>query len=109
VLVDEAALAGVELDAVALQLRPDHVDFSIDDVLGADIQVRPRDPVLDAVAGAVEFVLVHPGQVDDRLAHALRRDRARVDAHAAHVATLDHRHRLAQLGRRDSSLLPARP
>jgi hypothetical protein len=45
VLVDEAALAGVELDAVALELPPDHVDFSIDDALGSDMQIRPRDPV----------------------------------------------------------------
>ena len=108
VLVDEAAVPDVELDAVAHQLAADHVDFLADDVLGAGQQVGGGDLLLDAVAGAVELTLAHAGEVDDRLAQRLGRDGPGVDADAAeHPAPLDDRHRLAELGRRDGGLLTA--
>ena len=109
VRVDESAVPGVEVDPVAHQLTAHHVLLLGDDVLGAGEQIRGRDLLLDAVAGAVQFALAHAGQVDHRFAQRLGRDGAGVDAHAAeHPAALDDGDRLAELCRRDGGLLPAR-
>ena len=63
-----------------------------------------------AVAPAVDLALVEAGQVDDRLANRLRRDRARVDGDPAERARpLDERDSAAQLGRLDRRLLTRRP
>jgi hypothetical protein len=84
-----------------------HVDLAAD-VLGARQQVGDGDLFLDPVAGAVQLALAHAGQVEHRLAQRLGRDGAGVDADAAeHVAALDDRDRLAELGRRDRGLLAA--
>ena len=78
------------VDVVAQQLAADHLDLAADHVLRTRCQVGDRDVVLDPVAGAVELALGMPGEVEDRLAQRLGRDRAGVDADAAdHVATID--------------------
>jgi hypothetical protein len=93
VLVDKAAVAGVELDAVAHQLRSDHVLLLADDVLGAGDEVRGGDVVLDAVTRAVEIALSDASQVQHRLAKRLRWDRAGVGADTAkHSVMFDQRH-----------------
>jgi hypothetical protein len=108
VLVDEAAVAGVELDAVADQLRADDVLLLADHVLGAGQQVGGGDVFLDSVTRTVELALRDAGQVDHRFAQCLRWDRAGVHAHAAeHSAVFDDRHRFAEFGCGDSGLLPA--
>ena len=109
VRVQKPAVTLDQVDAVADQLGAHDVDFLADDVRGAGQQVRRGDLVLDAVARAVQFTLVHPRQVDDGLAQGLRRDGAGVDADAAqHPPAFDHGHRLAELGGGDGGLLAAR-
>jgi hypothetical protein len=71
VLVDEAAVAGVELDAVADQLRAHHLLLLVNDVLGSGQQVGGGDVFFDAVTRAVEFALGDASQVDHRLAQRL--------------------------------------
>ena len=67
------------------------------------------DLLLDAVAGAVQFALVHPRQIQDRLAQCLRRDGAGVDADTAqHLTVLHDRHLLAEFGGRHRGFLTAR-
>ena len=51
----------------------------------AQVDVLDRDLVLEPIALAVDRALVEPGQVEDRLADRLRRDRPRVDARAAEI------------------------
>src|SRR5439155_22614333 len=73
-------------------------------------EVRDRDLVLEAVVLPVDRALPDPGQVDDRLADRLRRDRPDVDAVPADdLAALDERDLLPELGRLDRSLLPSGP
>ena len=103
VRVDEMPGAGEHRDPVAGQLAADHVDLPADDVLGAGGQVGDGDLVLDPVALPVHLPLVQAGQVQDRLAQGLGRDRAGVEAHAAdHVLALDDRHLPARASRRRS-------
>ena len=108
-LVDERADPYQQFDAVAQKLRSNDFDFFGDDMLGSRQQVGRSDVLLDAVTRAVQFALVHPGEVENRLTQRLRRNGAGVDAHSPeHVALLDHRYPFTQLGRRDGSLLPTR-
>ena len=109
VRVDEPAVALDQIDAVAHQLRSDHVLLLADDVRGAGQQVGGGDLLLDAVAGAVQLALAHAGEVDDGLTQRLGRDGPGVHADAAeHPSALDDRDRLAELCRGDRGLLPAR-
>jgi hypothetical protein len=109
VLVDEAGVTFVEIDAVAHQLRSDDVDLLADHVLGTGQQVGGGDLLLDPVARPVQLPLAHPGEVDDGLAQGLRRDGAGVDADPTeHAAAFDDGDRLAELGRGDGGLLSAR-
>ena len=109
VRVVEARGAAEDVDVVAQQLVADHLHLAPDDVRGAGQQVVDGDVGLDPVAGAVHVALREAGQVQHGLAQRLRRDRAGVDADAAHhVAPLDDRDPLAQLGGGDGGLLPAR-
>ena len=57
--------------------------LGLDDVARAHGDVVDRDALLEAVALAVDRALVQPGEVEDRLADRLRRDRAGVDARTA--------------------------
>ena len=109
VLVLEPGGAAEDVDVVAQQLVADHLDLPADHVRGPGQQVGDGDLGLDPVAGAVHVALGEPGQVEHGLAQRLGRDGAGVDAHPAHhVAPLGHAHPLAQLGRGDRGLLPAR-
>src|SRR6185437_2546434 len=109
VRVDEVPGAGQVHDPVSGQLAAHHVDLAAHHVLGSCRQVRDGDLVLDPVALAVHLPLVKPGEVEDRLAQRLGRDRAGVQAHPAdHVLALDDADPAAQLGRCDRGLLPAR-
>jgi hypothetical protein len=84
-------------------------DLATDHVLGARGQVGDRDVVLEPVRRAVHLALVQPGEVEDRLAERLRRDRAGVDADTAHhVPLLDDGRALAEFGASDRRLLSTR-
>jgi len=110
VRVDEAAGAGHDRDPVAGQLAAHHVHLTADHVGGPGGQVGDGDLVLDPVALPVHLPLVQTGQVEDRLAQGLGRDRARVQAHTAdHVLALDDRHPPLELRRSDGRLLATRP
>ena len=110
VVVDEAPGAVQQLDPVAVELAADDLGLAADDVRRTGQQVLDGDVLLDPVVLAVEVAHVHAGQVEDGLAQGLGRDRAGVDADAAdHVAALDDRRALAQLGRGDGRLLPPGP
>src|SRR5580700_7785946 len=108
VRVEEAAGAGHDRDPVTGELAAYHVHLAADHVGGPLGQVGDGDLVLDPVALPVHLALVQAGQVQDRLAQRLGRDRARVQADAAdHVLALDYRHPAVKLGRSDGGLLPA--
>ena len=70
-------------DVVPEQLVADDVALALDDLAHAQRDVVDRDLVLQPVALAVDRALVEAGQVEDRLADRLRRDRAGVHAGAA--------------------------
>lgn len=109
VRVDEPAMAHDQIDAVTHQLVAHHVDFLADHVLGPRQQVGRGDPVLHAVACAVQLALVHAGEVEHSLTQRFGWDRACVDADAAeHSAAFDDGHGLAQLRRGDGGFLSAR-
>ena len=69
--VEEPGVPDQQVDAVAHQLIAHHVDFLADHVLGAGEQVGRGDLFLDAVTRAVQFTLVHAGEVEDRFAQRL--------------------------------------
>ena len=107
---DEVARCPDDRDAVAGELAADDVVLPADHVPGPGGQVGDGDLVLDPVRLAVDLALVDAGEVEDRLAQRLGRDRAGVDADAAeHVRALHHGHPPVQLRGRDGRLLPARP
>jgi hypothetical protein len=106
VRIEEAGAPGNDLDVVAEQLVPDDVDLTLDDLLRPVAEILHCDLLLHPVALAVRRPLAHAGQVDDRLAERLRRDRPPVDRHAAELAPLDHRDAMAQLRPLDGGSLP---
>ena len=109
VLVDETRRAVEELDPVARQLVLDDLVLPRDHLRGAPVEVRHRDVGLDAVALPVGLAVRQAGQVEDRLAKRLRRDRPGVDAYAADRGrAFDDRGALAQFRGRDGRLLPTR-
>ncbi len=104
--VFEAGDADQHLDVVARELRFGDVDLGLDDVLHAEGEVRHGDAFLHPVVHAVDGLVVVAGEVQHGLAHGLRGDGAGVDAGAAdHLAHLDQRDLLAQLGAIDGGAL----
>jgi hypothetical protein len=109
VRVDEAAGALQQVDVVAQQLCPDHLDLASDHMLGAGHQIGDRDVGLHPVALAVDVPQRQSAEIDDGFAQRLRRDRPGVDADTAeHRAALDDCHPLAEFRSGDRGLLPAR-
>src|SRR4030095_14680715 len=102
-------LAMEERDVVPAQLLLDHLDLPPDDgfdpgqeLLGGGAGRRARPGATVASAGA-------PGVREDRFAEGLTRNRAGIDAHAAHIATLfDYGGPTAELGRLNRRALTGR-
>jgi len=106
----ERAGARDDRDPVAGQLSADHVVFPDDHVRGARGQVGDGDLVLDSVRLPVDLPLVDTGEVKDRLAEGLGRDRPRVEADPAdHLGAFYHRDPPVELRGCDRRLLPAWP
>ena len=96
-------------DAVAPELRADHVRLAGDDALDAGREILNRNVSFPAVAAAVESLHGDSRKLKNGLADALARDRSRVHAHAAHHhRAVDDRDALAQLGGADGALLARR-
>ena len=94
---------------VTHQLRTDDLRLATNHVLQPSQQVGDGDLLLDPVAGTVEVAKLHAGQVEDCLTQGFGRDRASVDADAPnHRPAVDDAHLVAELGRHNRSLLPAR-
>jgi hypothetical protein len=109
VRVEERAVAGVEVHAVAHELVAHHVDLVAHDVVGAEAQVLDADVLLDRVRGSVEPALAVAAEGHRRLAQGLRRDRPGGDAHPADgLGALDHGDPRAELGGLDRRALAAR-
>jgi hypothetical protein len=110
VRADEVAHALDDRDPVAGELAAHHVVLPADHMGDPRGQVGDGDVVLDPVRLAVDLALPRPGQVENRLAQRLGRDRARVDAHPAHhLGALYQGHAPVQLRGRDGRPLPAGP
>ena len=75
VRVEETAGAGHGRDPVTGKLAAHHFHLTADHMGGTGGQVGDGDLVLDPVALPVYLALVHAGQVEDRLAQGLGRDR----------------------------------
>ena len=96
-------------DVVARELRAHDLHLLGHDLLDAEGEVRDRDLAVDRVVLAVEGLLQEPGEVHDRFAERLGRDRARVQADAAdHLLAVDHGDLLPELGGGDRGLLTGR-
>ena len=79
------------------------------DLLDAKGEVGDGDLAVDRVVLAVEAPLPEAGEVQDRLAQRLGRDRAGVEADAAdHLLAVDDGDLLAELRRGDRALLAGR-
>ena len=100
VRTDEPGLPANRVDAVALQLILHDVHFVLRHLLELAAQLAHRHLPFAAVGVRVNLALAVTGQVQDGLAHRFGRNRAGVQADAAHRvgATLDDRHALVQLG-----------
>ena len=93
-------------NAVAAQLRPDHVRFARDDARHAGGQIVDRNVSFAAVVVAVKRPHRDSGELENRFADAFARYRAGVHAHAAHHdRAVNDRHALAQLRRANRALL----
>ncbi len=98
------------LDVVARKLRLRHIDLGLDHMLHPERQVRHRDPFLHPVVHAIDGLVVIPREVQHRLTHRLRRNRAGVDRGPAHhLAHLHQRNLLSQLRPKDGGALSGRP
>jgi hypothetical protein len=109
VRVDEAGGAGDDVNAIPRELVADDVDLALDDLPRPQRKILDRDLLLDAVALAVHGALTEPGEVHDRFAESLRRDRPAIDRDAPELATLDDGDAPAELGRLDGRLLASGP
>jgi len=110
VRADKAGFAEVRVHAIAIELIVDDSHFMIEHIRDLPPQIGHLDVPLLSVAFAVNVALPKAGQVHDRFAHRLRRNRAGVHANAPHltVAAVDDRDSLLQFGRCDGSLLSGR-
>src|SRR5262249_40129832 len=87
----------------------DELELVADDLLADEDQVGDRDVALDPIALAEQPAIAGAGEVQDRLAEGLGRDRARIDRRAAQDGTLlDDDRLLAELRRLDGRLLTRR-
>ena len=105
------ASAPDQLDVVAVEMVADQLELVADHLLADEDQVGDGDVLLDAIALAEQAAVAGPGQVQDRLAQGLGRDRAGVDGRRRRErwTFLDDDRLLAELGRLDGGLLPGRP
>ena len=107
--VQETGAPGDYFHAIARQLRLGDVDFGLDHLVDAEPEVRHGDLFLDVVIGAVDALVLEPGEVHHGLPHGLAGNGAGVDAGAADdFALLDHRHAPAALGALDGRALAGR-
>jgi hypothetical protein len=107
VRIDKLREALKDCDVVALELRVNHFRFARDD------RLYPRREFLDGNIAirvvAVDALHGRAGELKDRFAHGLARDRARVDAHAAHhQGAVDDGDALAHFCRANRAFLPGR-
>jgi hypothetical protein len=109
VRVHEAGGPVVGRDPVAFELRADDFHLARHDGVDPKGEIRHGDGVLQGVVPSVERPLLDSGEIEDRLAQRLRRDRTGVEADAAHhLLAVDDRDALADLRRGDGALLPGR-
>ena len=111
VRIDERRLAVRDVHAVAGELVLDDVPIGLRDFDHLPPQLVHRDLALAEVAVVVHVALAVAGEVDDRFANRLGRDRARVQRHAADklALPLDDDHAPILLGGGDGRLLAGRP
>src|ERR1019366_9333187 len=92
------------------QLRLGDVDFRLDHLVDPEPQVRHGDLFLDVIVGAVDALVLEPGEVHHGLPHGLAGNGSGIDAGAAHdFALFDHRHAPAAFGALNSRPLAGRP
>ena len=81
--IHECGGADKHLDIVPSHLVVDDLDFSFDDVIGAEGQVFHRDVLFHAVTRAIQAALVESGEIEDGFAKGFAGDRAGIGADAA--------------------------
>jgi hypothetical protein len=102
VRIDERCRGDENVDAIAHQLMPSHVDLVADHVIDAEKEVAHRDVLLDRVRRPVDAALTIAGETQRRFAEGLAGNRAGVDAHAAdNRSLLDDGDPLAEFGALD--------
>ena len=97
--VQKTGLPDQHVDVVAPELRFRYIDFGLDDVIHAKGRSAIENLFLDPIVDPVNFPIMKPRQVEDRLPHRLAGDGAGVDANAAEAfALLDDGDFLARFG-----------
>src|SRR4029453_13202954 len=107
--VEKRRLALDERDVVPAQLLLDHLDLPPDDGFDPGQELRGGGSGRRARPGQAVTSAGAPGVREDRFAEGLTRNRAGVDAHAAHTTTLlDHGGSTAELRRLNRRALTRR-
>ena len=107
VRIDKRRFALEQRDVVAAQLLLDHLDLAADDGLDSGEELIGGGATRRPCPGQPVTVSADAGVREDRFADGLARDRARVDADAAHATTpLDHRGAMSELRCLDRGALP---
>src|SRR5581483_9389640 len=96
-------------NAISRKLGLCNVDFRLDNVLDAEGKIAHRDLLLDAIADAVNVLVVVAGKMQDGLPHCFARDGAGINTNAADQLPLfDERYSFAAFGALDCRALTRR-
>jgi hypothetical protein len=99
VRIEKTGGAGNDVDAIAGELGLDDVDFSFDDVGGAEGKIGHADVFLHAVVGAIDALVLVAGEVQNGFANGFTGDGAGVDGDTADdFEALDQSGAFAELG-----------
>jgi hypothetical protein len=97
--IEEAGGAGDDVDAVAGELSLDDIDFSFDDIKGAEGKIGHADVFLHAVIGAIDALVLVARKMEDSFADGFAGDGAGVDGDATDdFEAFDERGAFAELG-----------
>ncbi len=106
--IEETCDSGNDVNAVARELRANHVDFRFDDVKRAEGKIRHGDGFLHAVVHAVNALVLVAGEMQYGFADGFAGDSAGIDGRPAHdFEPFDQRDALAEFGGLDGGALPS--
>ncbi len=109
VRIQKAGGSRHDFDAVAGQLRANHIDLRLDDVEGPEGKIGHGDRVFHAIIDAVDALILISGKMKDGFADGLAGDCASVDGGSAdHFQLFNKRGSLSELRRLNRGPLASR-